>query len=299
MSKTYDKNLNAIKGFFYLIYKEGNASRQEVYNFLRECLRFVFVENNLNLDDFDIQFHFINEEDKFIKTNKQIKKEIKDNSYFLNGFNAIMQADDKNPKKFDVYFPSKFASFKISEPFKYKQNEDKDIAFECFILQFEDYFGFIFTAFHEFGHIIQYITESKQMNEYDKKHSELDGDLKLIKKFMPNSKEKRLIIKTIEQHIDASNYVAPYEEDADSQATYYYSTLLITLLEQSENEFFDFLAYNLDFVENVKPSSKNTMKVQQKIYNKTSLKLDKLYYGNAVNDKIQKQLFKALSFNLD
>jgi len=191
MKNKLNKNLTNIRNFFELIYKEGNATKEEVYNFLRECLTYVFDQNCLNPEDYEVNFHFLST-GRDRSADKKLSKAQKEDNSLLDGFSAYVQASEYDDRKFDVYFPKDMASFKISSPFKCGKNRDYDDALYEYIERFANYFNFVFTTLHEFAHIVQYITTPDIMAEADEtaiNHGKVEY---AIKKYMPNSKDKRM-----------------------------------------------------------------------------------------------------------
>jgi len=119
--KELNSNLKNIRKFFSQIYYENNATREEIYNFLQECLKFVFDRNNLNLKDYNITFHIL----------KQLP---------LKSCDATMIANDKDENKFDVFL--KADSLKIKDI--------KDV---------NAFLYYIYVCLHEYGHIFNtYVT---------------------------------------------------------------------------------------------------------------------------------------------
>ena len=95
MSKQGRKiDISKIQDFFDLILTERNASREEIDNFLHECLNFVFAINKIDISKYDINFH----------TLKQAQ---------LKDFGAKMSQHQKYNNKFDVYFNDNSLVLKI------------------------------------------------------------------------------------------------------------------------------------------------------------------------------------------
>ena len=246
--KSLNKNLTNIKNFFELMFTHGNATKEEVYNFLRECLEYVFSQNNLNIDDYDVTFHFV-QSDIGQNPDKKLKKSKKQGNALFDGALAYMQADDIDDKKFDVYFPRECASFKIATPPRRKGMECELTRLEYFE-KFEPFFEFVFIVLHEFSHIIQYIQNPDMMEKTDKEYNKRVLVESTIMENMPNSRNKRIMLHLLEQQTNASNYVSECEIDANEQATQYNCDMLYELMcANSAPYFVEFLMSNYQFVE--------------------------------------------------
>ena len=212
--KELSPNLKNIRNFFELIYYNNNASREEVYNFLCECLKFVFQKNNLNLKDFEINLHIL----------KKLPKKSSD---------ASMVANDKDEKKFDVYLSS--SALKI-------KNDHDVMAFLYYIYVF----------LHEFGHIIQYIKHPDDMGIFDDEYiayEETYNDLILVKH---KNKEFRRMSNGFAKFFDSIDSISPVEKNANKQAYTYYRDILDQLImhEKDENlaEFYASAYTNLQYI---------------------------------------------------
>lgn len=257
-------NLTNIRNFFSLLCFEQNATKEEVHNFLQELLKYTFAKNNINIKDYIVTYHFIKEEDKFEKTKKHEKKADQENRLFSNHTKAMMITDTINSEKFDVYFPAEFASVKVwKEENHIKQKQEKscthnieDKLFEKTTLRVENvemYLEFIFSVLHEYVHIIQYIKTPNKMRRIDDVFEAMQYSQYAIQIYMPNSKRKRLILKTLNKYNDAQGYISPCEQDADKKAYNYFHSILVDLIKNETNsELNDFLCYTMQFLENTK-----------------------------------------------
>lgn len=283
MKKDFDENLIEIKNFFKLLCFDQNATKEEVNHFLWNCLKYVFNQEGLNINNYKIYFHFVKEEDKFKKTKKQQKKEVLNEKLFSNLTKAVLMKDDDDKTLFDIYFPAQFASVKVSLEENHKkrtktvhsEDEDKNHLKTIQRIQnVDEFLDFIFTVFHEYAHMIQYIKQEKIMNEYDENDAEMKDAQEAIKYYMPKGKKKRLILKTLDKYFDAQGYVAQYEQDADTQAYEYFISLVLKLINNTKNqEFFDFLGLVISFLNQIK----NNLKINYDIYEKLNAEaIDKL-----------------------
>jgi hypothetical protein len=191
--------------------------------------------------------------------------------------------DDDDKTLFDIYFPTQFASVKVSLEENHKKRtktihtEDEDenhLKTIQRIQNVDEFLDFIFTVFHEYAHMIQYIKQEKAMNEYDANDAEMKDDQQAIKYYMPNSRKKRLILKTLDKYFDAQGYIAQYEQDADSEAYEYFISLVLQLINNTKDqEFFDFLSLVVSFLNQIK----HNLKINYNIYEKLNAKaIDKL-----------------------
>ena len=217
-------NLTNIRNFLHLIYWEETASQEEVYNFLQECVTYVFNQYGLDKNKFDIGIHFVSK-------------------YVLQDAEAKMVKDEKHENKFYILLNKKNKSFKCSNKnysSKYHQNKDKNG--EIYITptdeEVSDFYTFIISFLHEVGHIIQYIRNPKVMRESDKNIEDFEDSFEIIKKIMPKGKEKRAILRNLNNHRDAQYYMSQIEKDADKKAYIYFVSILQNLIKSEQNEEF-------------------------------------------------------------
>jgi len=189
--------ISKIKDFFDLILFEHNASREEIDNFLHDCLKFVFEYNNLNINDYLIQFHSI--------------KNTEDNSYY-----AYMQKSETCPNYYDVYF--------IHDNLVFKEFSKNNLS---------NLFYLMFVAMHEFGHIIQYSKHLKHMIKAEIR--EYDVDINFNKKLKNlDAKKQNLVVSQYNRHYAAQDKISKIERNADYQAYKYCQLIFNALLEQEE-----------------------------------------------------------------
>ena len=266
MKNNLDKNLTNIKNFFHLMCYEQNATREEVYNFLQELIKYVFKKNNIKLDDFTINIHFVKEEDKQQKTKKQESRQSMESRLFSDNTNAIMFADNKDPSLFDIYLPMEFSSLKPTkdenhhkQPKSKKKihpdNNQDDLYKKTFnrFDNLQDFTMFIFDFLHELAHVVQYIKTPNKMKKYDNAIDEMQRNKDLVEICLKNNKDKRILLKTIEKYTDSQSYVAPYELDANEKANEYFNSIIFSLLENIKDiELEDFLCFTKNFLEESK-----------------------------------------------
>jgi len=191
-------DISKIQDFFDLILTERNASREEIDNFLHECLNFVFAINKIDISKYDINFH----------TLKQAQ---------LKDFGAKMSQHQKYNNKFDVYFNDNSLVLK-----NLNQNSISNLL------------SLMFEAMHEFGHIIQFIKHQDIMDDYDREHKLV---YRYMCDFVvcQDRKAQNLITKQYIKHEEAKLLISSLERDADYQA-YRYTKIIFTSLLQQEDD---------------------------------------------------------------
>ena len=201
--KELNQNLKNIRNFFSLIYYEKSATREEIYNFLQECLKFVFAENQLNIDDYKIIFHFV----KLKGT----------------GRNASMKPEDNNDDTFHVKINKKILTYN-------EINFNLETANE----KLGDLLEFILSALHEYSHIIQYINNLDDMLTFDYKSLTLEETTDSLK----TSKDKNVkkISNELKKYLDTQEFISKAEKDATTQAHKYYRKILDLLIIHEQNE---------------------------------------------------------------
>lgn len=200
MDLVYDENLINIQKFFNLIYYKENATREEIYNFFISLTKYVFKCYGFNYNDYEIVIHFV--DGKILGENK-----------------AEMIQDETNINKYHIKLNKKQRSYKCTC--------NADVA---------DFIDFIFTYLHELGHVIQYIESPDVMEYEDLNMQNLDSTVQILSAEMKNSKEKRLIIKSLEKHIDCLAYMHNVEKEANSKAHRYFCAILSKLIAIEEDE---------------------------------------------------------------
>ncbi len=279
--KKRNSNLICLRNFFELVLREGNASIEEVENFVHELLVYMFENNDLNVEDFKISFHFLKEEDKFQKTHKQVKKSVLDQQKFSRRTLAIVFPNDNDDTKFDIYFPNSTHSFSVAKPIRHskkKQIKLNTCDREEYFKHFRPLFSFIFDALHEFEHIVQYVLAPNVMAEFDSQQNNIDEDIIIVKQHMKSCEKKRLFLRTTERYFETLSYVALYEIDANDKAYEYYCMMLLDLMHnESDDELIDFLNYNLGFLGLMKKELKITKKIITPQHVKSCKKLNSIY----------------------
>jgi len=223
-------NIYNIVKFFDLIMVEQNASREEVTNFLQDCLKFVFDYHNLDINDFNITFHNI-KMDKYAD------------------YSAFMEAKRtrKNSLQFDVYFNYDEMVFKVQQENDHikKSHLPKGLAKNSLEEHYsqvnylkkplQTLFSLMFTAMHEFGHIIQYVEHYRHMKKA------IIREIEVANKFNKNllkakTEKQNLLIKQFERHQTALESISNIERNADYQAYKYCQILFRTMYYHEENE---------------------------------------------------------------
>ena len=213
--KELNQNLKNIRKFFNQLYYEENATREEVYNFLRECLTFVFNKNNLNLNDFKVNLHIV--------------KELP-----IKHCDATMIADDKDETKFDIYLKSKSLQIK---------NYEDCVAFLYYIYVF----------IHECGHVIQYICHSKDMVIYDNEYLIYQDTLIDMQSTPHKTRDFRRATKGFASFFDSVDAISHVEKNANKQAYLNYKAILDELImHEKDDELADYFASAYSNLQNIK-----------------------------------------------
>ena len=218
-----EQNLNNIRNFLHLIYWEENASHEEVFNFVQELITYVFNQYGIDRNKYDIEIHFVSKN-------------------ILGDCSARMFREEKYENKFHIIFNKKHKSFKLNEKnYDSKYFTNKNIKGESYNTPADndiaDFYIFIIDALHEIGHIVQYIRNTKYMLNADKNQQNLNESFNLLNSLMENSKEKKAILRNLETHIDALEYMSPIEKDADKKAYIYFVSILQNLIKTEKDEF--------------------------------------------------------------
>ncbi len=223
MSKSHGIDITNIRKFFYLILIHKNASREEVDNFLHDCLKFVFDYHDININNYKIQIHGV----KF------------DNDYQCT---AEVIQEYSHPNCFDVYLNYDELVFKVHRKTDHnkKSSTKKDKSNGLYpkenILKepIQTLFSLMFTSMHEFGHIVQYITHPKYMKNFKiREHETLINLTKTIR--TQNFKTQKLIVKQYNKHEMALESISNIERNADYQAHKYCQILFKTMCAHEEN----------------------------------------------------------------
>ena len=155
--------------------------------------------------------------------------------------------------KYEVFFNYKDTVYKNNtEPFlKNKDaNYGKDTDFDNFIM-------FLYFAFHEFSHIIQYIKYPEEAEIYnDSRVSSYYNITELAE--TGDSKSKRAMLCALKKHMDAKAIFSWFEKDANAQAYNYFLTLLNSFIEDTND--FSFKCYLKDMLILLKKIRKSEFK---------------------------------------
>lgn len=235
-----DKCISKIKDFFDLILFEHNASREEVDNFLHECLKFVFEYHNLNINDYKIQFHSV---------------KIPEDAYY----EAVMQQHPTHSNWFDVYL------------------NYNDMVFKNFTsYSLSKLITLMFASMHEFGHVIQYSKHLRHMEKAEIR--EYDVNINFNKKLKNlDLKKQNLIIALYNKHYMAQDTISKIERNADYQAYKYCQLIFESLSEQAETssrQHFYLLCINQ--IKKIRQSRYDLYRISDK-ENKQALKILKKY----------------------
>lgn len=198
MEKTFYIDLTNVRNFFNLVIHEGNASREEVFNFLQECLNFVFVANDLDVTEYDITIHAVK---RMLSQNQ--------GAYMYKGV---------KPNEFHVHF--------LKDSMVLKEFNNDSIS---------ELLKLIIMAFHEFGHIIQYIKSEEFMNNFDNTYFEVH---EFLNEYLPlcEKKEQNLILKQFLKHREAKGYISIVEKDANSQSYEYFKSMINAIKTDETDE---------------------------------------------------------------
>lgn len=214
-------NTQKIENFFESIYLHDSATKEDIQNFLRNCLKFVFDLEKVNLEDYEINF-----------------RPIKEN--LLNNAEACVVKDDKYLNKFSIYFLEKYTSFKGYSVKQKKSSENihsnNDKEFVSRMDYMADYLNFIYTMFHEFHHVMQYIKKPKHMKKFDNTKRAIEELLVSINDFDLSKKDKDKASRALQSHENAMDFVSHIEREADKKAHFYFTSLLDLLIFCEQNE---------------------------------------------------------------
>ena len=202
-------NLNNIRSFLELIYYNNNATREEVDDFLRNCLQFMFEINGLDVKNYNITFHY-------------------PKSKTLTECEAKMVADDNKLEKFDVVF--KYDVFKV-------KNKD-DV---------KGYIYPLYIAFHEFAHILQYILKRDEMDTFDADLIGTQDSIDILSQSQHLTPEIKKVKKNMEKYLFNLDIISPYEKDANKNSFLTCRRLFDTLLvDETDDELADYYLENLN-----------------------------------------------------
>ena len=192
-------DISNVRNFFDLIIFDHNASRTEYHNFLHDCLKFVFDYHNLDIKDFEVVIHSVKMEN--------------------NGYFAYMQQHATKFNTFDVYL-----------------NHDHMVFKEYNKQSLQTLFSLMFTAMHEFGHIVQYAEHYNHMIKAQIREYDVVTNINKKLSKINDRKKQNLVVAQFDRHYQAYEAISNIERNADYQAYKYCQILFRTMYEQEENE---------------------------------------------------------------
>ena len=258
MSKNLD--ISQIYEFFKLVYYNQEASREEVRNFLNDCLQFVFAANDLDIADYNIIIH----DAKPISPKKQLTR--------LNVYESNIKETEIPP--YEVCFM--WQDEKKSNTFHVCFNRNETVFKNVNEYSYEDLILFIYFAMHEFGHIIQYIKFPDIMEYYNYNREVAHTNVPTYANIL-DKKTKRIVLREFKKYIDAQAAGCKVERDANGQAYAYLSTILKELINQEEDyEFKYFLHTALLFLNKVKKEDYSSYRIANKLSKDAISKLSSL-----------------------
>ena len=239
MNTNPEQNLNKIREFLHLIYWEENASQEEVYNFLQELTTYVFNQYGIDRNKYDIGIHFVDKSVLGDSTARMIRDEKYENKFYI-----LLNKNHKSFKVTNRNFNSKYHMNMVKNEESFTTPGDEDVS---------NFYFFIIGTLHEIGHIIQYIRNKNAMYLSDKSMEDFEESLQLIKYIMPNSKQKRAILRNLQNHADALEYMSPIEKDADKKAYIYFVSILQNLIRnEQDEEFLEHLCSLYNFINHIR-----------------------------------------------
>ena len=233
-----NKNINTDKllNFFKLLHKEHEASTEEVFNFSRDCLEYVFKLQNIDISKYTINLHFV-----------RLETESDGRSYMIQ--------DEKDENKFEIYADItdlKFQPKPLSQMVYYDEaksrnynkdhfNDDK-LKYTNALTKFS---YFLNTILHEYAHVIQYIKAPNLITK-----SDMDKYLtaKNMQKYLTTITDKdksRTVEKQFNTHYFEKDFTRLVEKDANRQATLYTITMLKHLINSTDDFKLKIFLYNL------------------------------------------------------
>jgi len=200
-----------MRNFYERIFKEKNATREEITNFLNDCLNYVFEYHNLDIEEYSITLH-------------------PTKTKYLDDADAKVEQDEKDLKKFDVYFDDNFLSFKGTRKDKKASKKAKERIFQDEREYMADFLNFIYTMFHEFHHIIQFIKQPKVMKDWETTKFSIKKLAQNINSFDQSKEEQQKILSALDAHEDAMSYVSRIEREANKKGHEYLTKTLDYLI---------------------------------------------------------------------
>ena len=243
MEKEITVETTDIYNYLYTMCMEKELSREEVKNLLQSSLEFVFQVNQLDISNYKIIIH----DAKPVNSKKKITRlnagESKTSSVQIQPYEAcFMVQDEKDLNKYEIFFNIKDTVYKntteafpINDEFK---NVEPDTDFDNFTI-------FLYYAFHEFAHIVQYIRNPEEIEIYnDSKVSSYYNTLEYADTL--DKKSREAVRKALKKHMDAKAINSWFEKNANAQAYDYLSILLNAFIETADD--FTFKCYLQDML---------------------------------------------------
>lgn len=233
-----NENINTSKllSFFELLYKEKNASQEEVYNFSIECLKYVFQTQNIDLNKYTINLHF-----------RALNDEEDGRSY--------MEQSAKDEKVFDVYMNKADLTFKLSPISKavyYDEAKSKNLNKDEFHNPVAEYLKsltnfcyFLNTLLHEYAHVVQYIKTPKLIEKSDMDRYLTGQSITKYLQTVQDKKERTLLQKQFLIHFYKKDFIRLVEKDANRQAFAYTNVMLRQLINEAKDNNFKWFLFNI------------------------------------------------------
>jgi len=229
-------NVSKLLSFFELIYKEKNASQEEVYNFSLECLDYVFQLQKIDLKKYKINVRF-----------KQLSSEEDGRSY------CEQSAKDKN--SFEVVLDKNDLTFKLSPLNKkiyYDEGKSKNVNKDEFHnpeLEYHksltNFCYFLNTLLHEYAHVVQYIKTPNLIAKSDMDRHITGESITKHLKSIQDKNERKLLTKQFHTHYYEKDFIRLIEKDANRQAFAYTNVMLRQLINEAKDNNFKWFLYNL------------------------------------------------------
>lgn len=243
MEKEINCETTDIYNYLHTMCMEKELSREEVKNLLQACVKFVFEVNQLDINNYKVLIH----DAKPVNSKKKITRlnagEAKTNNIQIQPYEVcFMVQDEKDLNKYEVFFNIKDTVYKnTTEPFPTK---DPNVFIEP-DTDFDNFTIFLYYAFHEFAHIMQYIRNPEEIEIYnDSKVSSYYNTLEFADTL--DKKGRKQVKSALKKHMDAKAINSWYEKNANAQAFDYLSILLNAFIETTDD--FTFKYYLTDML---------------------------------------------------
>ena len=222
--------------FFELLYKEKNASQEEVYNFSIECLKYVFKLQNIDLKKYNINIHF-----KKLNNEEDGRSYCEQSAKDKNTFDVVMNKEDLtfhlSPLSNAVYYDeAKSRNINKNEFHNPRLEYHKSLTNFCYFLN---------TLLHEYAHIVQYVKCPNLIGKSDMDRYLTGESIKKHLATIEDKNEKKLLIKQFITHYNNKDFIRLIEKDANRQAFAYTKVLLKHLINEAKDNDFKWFLYNL------------------------------------------------------